>query len=496
MALPDDPDESDSSLVWIDAVCINQQDLNERSSQVAFMTDIYELASSVVVWLGRHDNHSRRAMPLIASFAQVDEKRVMHNPEANQYQTSLLTDAEFYEQNHIKPLSLADWNDIRSFYSRSWFHRLWTTQELVVNKSVIIECGESNLARDDVENFLAIISKRGWMRMNHEKHFAETSRYGSIFGGDIMLGIGYVRREDFTSDPREDSISDLLLHLFEYRDYDSFTCAKLAWILQMARYRETTDQRDKIFGTQGLASRYRMPGDWHLMRPDYTKTVEGVFTQAARYILQKLRNLSFVSCVEDKSYRAYPDLPSWVPDFSTLARPPQLLVRRSYNASCGIEGSSTLICRKPRYSLTSTYSTVLLADRDAPSFTFKADGIALSVFGVRIDVLDALSGDCENAVQQNKVSTLLVVAAQAQMIYHNGETRGELFMRTLAAKDSNSSDCWRGMDPPFGFEDLQLPFSQFLKMNLALEIWRRNSSHFQGSISWWDERKDLEEFCD
>lgn len=288
MALPDDPDESDSSLVWIDAVCINQQDLNERSSQVAFMTDIYELASSVVVWLGRHDNHSRRAMPLIASFAQVDEKRFMHNPEANQYQTSLLTDAEFYEQNHIKPLSLANWNDIRSFYSRSWFHRLWTTQELVVHKSVIIECGESNLARDDVENFLAIISKRGWMRMNHEKHYAETSRYGSIFGGDIMLGIGYVRREDFTSDPREDSISDLLLHLFEYRDYDSFTCAKLAWILQMARYRETTDQRDKIFGTQGLASRYRMPGDWHLMRPDYTKTVEGVFTQAARYILKKI----------------------------------------------------------------------------------------------------------------------------------------------------------------------------------------------------------------
>lgn len=171
-------------------------------------------------------------------------------------------------------------------------------------------------------------------------------------------------------------------------------------------------------------------------------------------------------------------------------------MQRSYNASCGIEGSSTLICRKPRYSLTSTYSTVLLADRDAPSFTFKADGIALSVFGVRIDVLDALSGDCENAVQQNKVSTLLVVAAQAQMIFHNGETRGEVFMRTLAAKDSNSSDCWRGMDPPFGFEDLQLPFSQFLKMNLALKIWRRNSSHFQGSISWWDERKDLEAFCD
>lgn len=123
-ALPDDPDEPDGSLIWIDAVCINQQDLNERSNQVSFMTDIYELASSVVVWLGRYDNHSRRAMPLIASFAEVDENMVMYNPEANQYQTPLLKDPEFYEQNHIKPLSLADWNEIRFFYSRSWFHRL------------------------------------------------------------------------------------------------------------------------------------------------------------------------------------------------------------------------------------------------------------------------------------------------------------------------------------------------------------------------------------
>lgn len=144
----------------------------------------------------------------------------------------------------------------------------------------------------------------------------------------------------------------------------------------------------------------------------------------------------------------------------------------------------------------STYSTGLLADHNNHSFTFKDDGIALSVFVVRIDVLDALSGDCENALQQNKVSTLLMVAAQAQMIYHNGETSGEVFMRTLAAKDSKSLESWRGSDPPFSFQDLQLRFSQFLKMNLAFEIWRWNSSHSQGSISWWDERKYLEEFCD
>jgi hypothetical protein len=38
--------------LWVDAVCINQKDLHEKSEQVAIMRDIYEAASEVLVWLG------------------------------------------------------------------------------------------------------------------------------------------------------------------------------------------------------------------------------------------------------------------------------------------------------------------------------------------------------------------------------------------------------------------------------------------------------------
>jgi hypothetical protein len=38
--------------IWIDAVCINQQDNVERSVQVAMMADIYARAEKVLVWLG------------------------------------------------------------------------------------------------------------------------------------------------------------------------------------------------------------------------------------------------------------------------------------------------------------------------------------------------------------------------------------------------------------------------------------------------------------
>jgi hypothetical protein len=39
-------------VLWIDAICVNQQDLEERSSQVKRMPDIYSRATRVVVWLG------------------------------------------------------------------------------------------------------------------------------------------------------------------------------------------------------------------------------------------------------------------------------------------------------------------------------------------------------------------------------------------------------------------------------------------------------------
>ena len=44
---------TDRSLqIWADAVCINQNDVDERSSQVSIMSDIYQEAKKCQIWLG------------------------------------------------------------------------------------------------------------------------------------------------------------------------------------------------------------------------------------------------------------------------------------------------------------------------------------------------------------------------------------------------------------------------------------------------------------
>lgn len=48
--------------LWVDAICINQQDVEERNDQVARMAAIYKLAKKVIIWLGPEENNSSLAI--------------------------------------------------------------------------------------------------------------------------------------------------------------------------------------------------------------------------------------------------------------------------------------------------------------------------------------------------------------------------------------------------------------------------------------------------
>ncbi|KAH8811281.1 heterokaryon incompatibility protein-domain-containing protein [Xylogone sp. PMI_703] len=63
--------------LWIDAICINQKDLQERQSQVQMMADIYQSANRVIVWLGPECDNSDLAMDIlrqIGSTIQINER--------------------------------------------------------------------------------------------------------------------------------------------------------------------------------------------------------------------------------------------------------------------------------------------------------------------------------------------------------------------------------------------------------------------------------------
>ncbi|KAM5359124.1 hypothetical protein ACJZ2D_014730 [Fusarium nematophilum] len=57
-------------LLWIDAICINQEDIDERNFQVRLMWHIYAIAGQVSVWLGEEADDSAVAMEMIRMLAK------------------------------------------------------------------------------------------------------------------------------------------------------------------------------------------------------------------------------------------------------------------------------------------------------------------------------------------------------------------------------------------------------------------------------------------
>ena len=65
-------------LVWIDALCINQADSKERSSQVNMMASIFAQAEYVLVWLGMDDrNEAESVMDLCKAIVVEYERQVV-----------------------------------------------------------------------------------------------------------------------------------------------------------------------------------------------------------------------------------------------------------------------------------------------------------------------------------------------------------------------------------------------------------------------------------
>lgn len=124
-------------LLWVDVICVNQSDLDERNAQVQLMREIYSNATRVIIWLGDTRSNMRRmvwiqrAVELVTWTLFGDE-------------LPLNSDAKDVDEDKLASPSVADliahlqaeWSDLRltisAGFSSSWFSRAWCEQEAIV----------------------------------------------------------------------------------------------------------------------------------------------------------------------------------------------------------------------------------------------------------------------------------------------------------------------------------------------------------------------------
>lgn len=108
--------------LWTDAICINQEDLSERSKQVKLMGEIFSRAQRIIAWLGPETIDTRSAFSIlehVASTVEVDWR-------TNDVSHVLSRDHDFWWYNTQKPFTLetSTFNGIIVICYRPWFSQL------------------------------------------------------------------------------------------------------------------------------------------------------------------------------------------------------------------------------------------------------------------------------------------------------------------------------------------------------------------------------------
>ena len=139
-------EQKETKSLWIDQICINQNNSDEKSVQVSIMGAIYRSAAQVTIWLGPGTPDSGQALSFIIDLWEaLSAHYELHNggvdPFREDYGAVRLEPTGFEVPVQIDPR----WTALFGVLDRKWFSRCWIVQEVMANDNVIVHCGNDQL---------------------------------------------------------------------------------------------------------------------------------------------------------------------------------------------------------------------------------------------------------------------------------------------------------------------------------------------------------------
>jgi hypothetical protein len=137
-----------SRYFWLDALCIDQSNLKEKSKQVAMMGSIYKNASHVLACIGDHADDSLFFFESLYGRAHylVRPKNVLRWNRSEYDRAGIsLRFRMLHRLSSIHRFALA----LARLAVRTYFTRIWILQELQLAKHLTILCGRHVLSKDD-----------------------------------------------------------------------------------------------------------------------------------------------------------------------------------------------------------------------------------------------------------------------------------------------------------------------------------------------------------
>nr|CEG04394.1 unnamed protein product [Fusarium clavum] len=303
--------KSEPALLWVDAICINQSDNEEKAQQVRMLATIFQRAVAVYGFV----TSSKMSDAVVEMLMQVRAKAIQQEicmtsrtrPKATNSQTpepesSAGEDKVTDDGNRLNldqwpkdlptvpmswskrsiPLITDDiWTAVGSFFADSWFRRAWIIQETVAAHKLRLVSGRWVVDWNDLSHAMEIVDREVLVSG------ADFSKLRSTWGPFMCLA---AQRE--------------------WEERNSRWC--LLVLLENYRHAQSTLARDRLFSLLGLAS----DGNDAAFEPDYSSPLRDILLRFARVFIRQGKGMQLL-------YRAGLTgncFPSWMPDW-TVERP-------------------------------------------------------------------------------------------------------------------------------------------------------------------------------
>lgn len=274
-------------VVWADAICINQSDLNEKSRQVAFMAEIYRHCSKVFVWLGLPEVERLTGNPFEFLEHFVTGKHFYDFPG---FERDGLTGRWTWKKNEACSSLLIDFLQI---VQSPWWTRAWTVQECLLPKDSLVMFGPWSIKWDDM-------LKAEYMKNSHGGPTQCCKEAVDAFNPHQLCATN----EWMWCPSRGRRFMDILHRNSSRPFYEtSRTFAS----------HQCLDPRDKVYSMLALA----IHPIYQDFKPNYREDVAIVYTDLFTRMVREADG-NFACFMGGGFGSAMPGLPSWVRDFSQI----------------------------------------------------------------------------------------------------------------------------------------------------------------------------------
>lgn len=312
---------STSRLLWVDQLCVDQDNDDEKAQQIQIMGDIYRKAKRVVIWLGEDTDHwvneptfrKEADTELLAAMINAFSEASSRTPTDDLQLAKRLVDVRpTYNVTRPEQRRL---QAICELLNRPWFRRAWIFQEASLARELLVQYGSWEVPFEEFKRSFDAVSLLEWaVGVRKRRNLARDT------GGFEMIQL----------------IQDARQRLSEPGSAIAFSQGRsqfLMTLLQVLRRAQATEPRDLIFAFLAFQE-----DEGITVNPEsYRQTQEEVWTHTAECIIKASQSLDIFAALSGDTVRQL-QLPSWVPYWSDIfpySRPIATPVSR-FRASRGL----------------------------------------------------------------------------------------------------------------------------------------------------------------